>query len=242
MVNGTDTPLTLTPEPFVPTVLTVTGDPPLLVTVTVCVPDCPTVTVPNASVLGLAARAPAVTPVPLSVTLCGLPVALSAIESVPVREPVVVGLNVTLTVQFAPAAKLVPQLFVCEKSPVVETEVMLRLPEPLFVTVTVCAALATFTCWLPKVTLEEESETDGVGALVPVPLNVMVCGLPVALSAIDSVPVRLPVVVGLKVTLTVQFAPAARLLPQVFVCEKSPVAETDVIVKLALPVFEIVMV
>ena len=179
---------------------------------------------------------------PLKATLCGLPVALSAIDSVPVRVPVAVGMKVTDTVQLAPVARLLPQLLVCEKSPVVETEVMLRLADPLFVTVTVCAALVVFTVWLAKLRLTGDSDTEGVGALVPVPLSATLCGLPVALSAIDSVPVRVPVVVGLKVTLTEQFDPAARVLPQVFVCEKSPVAETDVMLKLAVPVFEIVMV
>jgi len=37
-------------------------------------------------------------------------------------------------------------------------------------------------------------------------------------------PVRVPVVVGVKVTLTVQLNPAPSEVPQVFVCAKSPVA------------------
>jgi hypothetical protein len=60
---------------------------------------------------------PNVTPVPLSATVCGDPVALSVMFSVPVRPPAPVGANVTEIVQFAPAATLVPQLFVCAKSP-----------------------------------------------------------------------------------------------------------------------------
>ena len=52
------------------------------------------------------------TPVPAKLTVCGLPVALSVIESFPVTLPVAVGLNVTLMVQLAPAARLVPQLLV----------------------------------------------------------------------------------------------------------------------------------
>jgi hypothetical protein len=38
-------------------------------------------------------------PVPVSATLCGLPVALSEMLKVPLRVPVAVGLKVTLTVQ-----------------------------------------------------------------------------------------------------------------------------------------------
>jgi hypothetical protein len=40
------------------------------------------------------------------------------------------------------------------------------------------------------------------------------------LSLIETEPVRLPVVVGLNVTLIVQLFPAARLVPHVFVCAK----------------------
>ena len=51
-------------------------------------------------------------PVPVSDTVCGLPVALSTTESVPVLVPTAVGVNVTLIVQNAPIARLVPQLLV----------------------------------------------------------------------------------------------------------------------------------
>jgi hypothetical protein len=50
---------------------------------------------------------------------------------------------------------------------------------------------------------------------VPVPLRETVCGLPGALSVTERVPLRLPVALGVKVTLTVQRAPAANELPQV---------------------------
>lgn len=49
------------------------------------------------------------------------------------REPVAVGLKVTLIVQFAPAATLAPQVLVCEKS-VLFVPVMV-MPEPLKVRV-----------------------------------------------------------------------------------------------------------
>jgi hypothetical protein len=50
---------------------------------------------------------------------------------------------------------------------------------------------------------------------VPDPLRETVCGLPCALSVTDSVPVRFPICVALKVTSTSQLAPAANELPQV---------------------------
>jgi len=53
------------------------------------------------------------TPFPVKDTVCGLLLALSLTTTVPVREPVVVGLNTTLTVQFPPAGSDVPQVFVC---------------------------------------------------------------------------------------------------------------------------------
>ena len=59
-------------------------------------------------------------PVPDRATICGLPLALSVTEMLAVREPVAVGLNVTLIVQFAPAARVAGetgQLFARVKSP-----------------------------------------------------------------------------------------------------------------------------
>ena len=80
------------------------------------------------------------------------------------------------------------------------------------------------TAWLAKVRLEGATVTVGT---IPVPVKLTVCGLPLALSVIDRVPPRAPLVVGVKVTLTVQFAPTARLellAGQVLVWEKSPLA------------------
>ena len=51
----------------------------------------------------------------------------------------------------------------------------------------------------------------------PAPVRPTVCGLPLALSVIVSVPVRLPLVVGVKVTFTVHEAFAATLVPQLLV-------------------------
>src|ERR1700722_13157719 len=62
---------------------------------------------------------------------------------------------------------------------------------------------------------------------LPVPARLDVCGLPRALSATLNVPVLVPVAVGVKTTLIVHLALAARLVVQV-VAEtlKSPVVET----------------
>src|SRR5882762_9349479 len=56
----------------------------------------------------------------------------------------------------------------------------------------------------------------------PVPVSDTVCGLPEALSVMLRVPGRVPLAVGVKVTLTVQLEFAATLAPQLLVCAKSP--------------------
>jgi len=48
----------------------------------------------------------------------------------------------------------------------------------------------------------------------PVPDNATFCGLPAALSVMLTAALRVPMAVGLKVTLIVQLAPAANELPQ----------------------------
>jgi len=61
-------------------------------------------------------------PVPVRLEVCGELLALSAAFNVPVRVPVACGVNTTLILQFALAAKLVVQVVVeTLKSPVVET-------------------------------------------------------------------------------------------------------------------------
>ncbi len=81
------------------------------------------------------------TPVPESATVWGLLGSLSTMLKVPVRAPVAVGVNVTLTVQVVSEGTLVPQLLVCAKSPVVVTLLMAKGPEPVLVRANVRNAL-----------------------------------------------------------------------------------------------------
>src|SRR5438034_365033 len=118
-------------------------------------------------------------------------------------------------VQFAPAAKvagLVGQalapVLVAAKSPEAANELIVKAAVPVFVSVTVIGALVVASGWLPKPRLVGANPTPGA---VPFPLSVMICGLPPALSVSDSVPVRAPEAVGVKVTLMVQFAPAGKV-------------------------------
>ena len=84
-------------------------------------------------------------PVPVREMMCGLPVALSVMVMAPVLVPVAVGVNVTLMVQLAPAATGVPQVVVWAKSPLGTILVMFSNAVPVFVSVTVRAALVVFT-------------------------------------------------------------------------------------------------
>ena len=81
--------------------------------------------------------------------------------------------------------------------------------------VTVWAGLVVPTSWLANVRLAGDSPAAGA---IPLPLRATVCGLPVALSATDRVPVRVPEAVGVKFTLMLQLAPAPRLAPQLLLC------------------------
>src|SRR5208282_1680745 len=98
-------------------------------------------------------------------------------------------------------------------------------------------ALLVPTDWLAKVRLVAERLA---AEEVPVPERLTAWGLPLALSVMLTEAVRLPLAVGVKVTLIVQLAPAATELPQVLVCAKSPglapVIERLAMLKAALPV------
>ena len=154
-------------------------------------------------------------PVPLRLTFCGLLVALSVNVSVPVAAPVAVGVKVTPTAQLAPAAMPVPQvLLATAKGPLIPTLETAREALWRLVNVTVTAALVLPRVTVPKFKLLAERVT---GELVPppLPLRLTVCGLVRAESVNVSAPVAAPVAVGVKVTPTVQPAPAAMLIPQV---------------------------
>jgi hypothetical protein len=79
-------------------------------------------------------------PVPLTDTLCGLPVALSVMVMAPVQAPVAVGVKVTRMGQLAPAARLPPQVFVSLKS-LVWMLVIVSVAVPELLNVTVCGLL-----------------------------------------------------------------------------------------------------
>ena len=70
---------------------------------------------------------------------------------------------------------------------------------------------------------------------LPVPVRLEDCGLPTALSLTCKLPVRVPVCVGVKITLILQLALAARLVEQVDEeTLKSPVVEVEIPVRATL--------
>ena len=111
-----------------------------------------------------------VDPVPLNAADSGEPGALSVTVTVPVRFPPVVGMNVTEIVQLAPAATLLPQVFVSEKFAEAVIEAIESGAAPELVNVIVCAAPIEPSVSAAKVRLLGESVTAGA-ATVPVPLS-----------------------------------------------------------------------
>ena len=111
----------------------------MLVRVTVADDVEPTAALGNVRLVGLTVIG--ASPVPVSLTSCGLVPALSLKVNAPVIAPTPLGLNVTFTVQLLFAASELLQLFVSLKSPLATIEPMESGPEPEFVSFTALEAL-----------------------------------------------------------------------------------------------------
>jgi hypothetical protein len=99
---------------------------------------------------------------------------LSVTVNIPVRVPAADGVKVTEIVQLAPAARLVPQVWVWAKSPEAAIETIVRAAVPEFVRVNVCPALVVPTVEEAKVRLVGVRLTEAVLPM-PVPIRAMVC-------------------------------------------------------------------
>lgn len=156
-------------------------------------------------------------PVPETGTCCGLLGSLSVKTRVAVRVPARVGLNKRLTVQLEEAARLEPQVFVCEKSvvlvPVKVMLVILTAAVPELVRVTVFAPLVLPTATGPQVSDVGDGVTNPVPPLAPVPESET--DKFVEPPVMFHVALSEPAVLGLKTTAAVQVPEAARLDPQV---------------------------
>jgi hypothetical protein len=162
------------------------------------------------------------------VAACGLLPASSLTVRLPVRVPVAPGVKVTLIVQVFPATKDDPQVFVCAKSPEVAIDAIFRATLWLFLSEAVVGVLVVET------TSDSNERLAGVivAGAMPVPLREAVCGLLLASSATVSVPVRLPLAVGVNVMPIEQLAPTANDPPQVLVSAKSPDVAIDEIFRI----------
>lgn len=67
---------------------------------------------------------------------------------------------------------------------------------PVFVSVTLFAALIAFVAWLPKMRLEADSVAVVAAVRVPVPVKPALCGLPAALSVTITEALRAPCAEG----------------------------------------------
>lgn len=164
--------------------------------------DCPAEVATDAGVTDTPKSAtPADEPSPDRATDWGLPVALSDMLTAPFRTPEAVGAKVTLNVQLAPTATLLPQLLVSAKSPVTETLVIVSAAAPVLLKVIDFAELVVPTVVLAKFNNEGFNVTDGEAVVVvPLPVRVILWGLPEAVSVTLTSPVRVPAAVGVKVT------------------------------------------
>jgi hypothetical protein len=65
--------------------------------------------------------------------------------------------------------------------------------------------------------VSELDDSPSAGGRIPVPLKVIVCGLPAPDDVIVIAPVRVPAAVGVNVTVIVQVAFCAKVAVQLFV-------------------------
>ena len=113
------------------------------------------------------AAGPEPDPVRPTVWMAGL--ALSVMVTVPVLDPLALGLKVTLTLHEAPASTLEPQLLVWEKSPLIAMLVMVSVAVPVLVRVKLCELLLVPTA--SEANVREAGEKLTAGPPVPVPVR-----------------------------------------------------------------------
>lgn len=176
----------------------------------------PTLRLANVRLVGVIATG--AEPVPVRLTDCGLFDALSAKVSVPVSVPTASGENVTPTTHFPLLLMLPPHvLLAMAKSPVGAMLVNVSAG-PLFVSVTVFAALVLPANTVPKLKLVRESVTGST----PVPLRLTDASRLFDASLMFTAPGTVPAIVGVKYTLILQEWPLAILPAQVSVSVKGP--------------------
>jgi len=118
---------------------------------------------------------------------------------------------------------------------------MLRGSVPVLDSVTVCAALLVFTCWLPK--LSPEDDSDPIGS-IPLPDRATV-GVVGALLPMMRVADSAPVEVGVNPTSIVQLPAGGTLTLQLLSItfkKELPLTRVEETVSVAVPVFVTVII
>lgn len=143
-------------------------------------------------------------PIPLKLTDCGEPLALSAMVREAVRVPAADGLKVTLIEQVALTASDGPQVLASIKSaafvPASPMELSVIGWLPVLEITVLWAVLVVPVFWAGNV--REAGLTESVvRGTRPEPTRLTVCGEPKALSVMLRLAARVPAAVGLKMTL-----------------------------------------
>ena len=201
-VIGVVTGLKLKPVPLMATLEIVTDDPPVFVIFVDKVWLLPTVTLPKLKLDGFGDRSPGEIAVPDSETPSVGFDPFEVIVTVPLALPAAVGVNVTLNVVYAPAAKVIGVVTGLKLKPVplMATFEIVTDDPPLFV-------IFVDKVWLlPTVTLPKP-RLAGLAAKSPAAIAVaergMVSGEFEASDVMVKLPLALPAVWGAKVTVAV---------------------------------------
>jgi len=178
-------------------------------------------------------------PVPVTDTVCDTAGSVTWMLNDDVFCPCAIGENVMATLQDAPAAKVEEQVGTAVNGAPILKPAKLNAASPVFVIVTVWAALVVPINWVPNPILEGDTESTGA---TPFPVTGRVCDASgdatITLRFADAV----PRVVGKNETLIEQLAPAVTVDPQLLVCVNGAVTVTELICSAASPVFDNVIV
>jgi len=225
IVCPTVTPVTPKPVPVGLTWVMVTAALPVFLSESVCVPVLPATVLPKLTVPGLALNVLlGLAALPLIVSVCGDPVALSVNPILPLEALVVVGVNCTLKIVPWPAFSVVgrERLVVANPAPVSFAAVSVRLAFPLFVSVTLCVLVWPTTILLK---LRDTGEIDSA-ACVAMPATETVSGAFGALLITLRLPDAAPTAWGANWICTVVAWPMPTILDEFPDVTVNPCPET----------------
>jgi hypothetical protein len=158
-VVGRESPVIPKPVPAIVAKLIVRLEVPVFVSLTLCVPLCPTITFPNVNADGATVK-PVCVPVPVMAIAKGELEASLTIVRLPAIAPADVGANLICTVLLWPTP-IVPEGFppiTVKPAPVKVAPDIVTVPSPVLVTVKLCVAVFP-TAMLPKLTLAALGES-----------------------------------------------------------------------------------